>query len=165
MANGDSTKNHNIPGDQDSQKERLFDPTVTPLRFATHKANMATPNQNQDRRNVEQWQLDNTNAQHEEMISYIHHQQDEIDELKCRIARIDAVQDTVEGPAATEQEAVHSRSSPHKSISFLWLIFDLSILLSLVVGIFYLVKNPLFDDWNYLGYFLDLLDIDYPHFF
>ncbi|CEI67498.1 hypothetical protein FVEN_g5601 [Fusarium venenatum] len=164
MSNGGPT--HDIPNDQGSQKERLFDPTATPLRFATHKVNMATPNNNQDRRGVEQWQLDSTNAQHEEMVSHIHHQQEEIDDLKDRIARIDAVQeDTVEKPATTEQEIVRDRSSSYKILSFLWLIYKLLLLLAIILGILYLVKYHIYDDWNYVGYFLDLLDIDYPHFF
>ncbi|KAL6922353.1 hypothetical protein FSHL1_006315 [Fusarium sambucinum] len=163
MSNGGP--NHDIPNEQDSQKERFFDPTATPLRFATHKANMATPNNNQDRRGVEQWQLDNTNAQNEEMASHIHHQQEEIDDLKDRIARIGTVQDIVEKPATTEQEIVRDRSSSYKILSFLWLIYKLLLLLAIILGILYLVKYHIYDDWNYVGYFLDLLDIDYPHFF
>ncbi|RGP64703.1 hypothetical protein FSPOR_7793 [Fusarium sporotrichioides] len=163
MAGRDSSNNPDIPKDQDSQRESLFDP-ATPLRFAASKANKATNNNNQDRRTVEQWQLDNANAYVDEITAHLRHCQEEIYEIKDHIGRIDAVQDVAEKQDTTPEKAVRGRSLPRKIMSFFWFIFKVLFLLVVVIVLFYVIKYHVSDDWNYQGYFLDLLDIDYPRF-
>ncbi|GKU02780.1 hypothetical protein FLAG1_06637 [Fusarium langsethiae] len=137
MAGRDSTNNPNIPKDQDSQKERLFYP-ANPLRFAASKVNKATNNNNQDRRTVEQWQLDNANAYVDEITAHLRHCQEEIARIKNHIGRIDAVQDVAEKQATTPEKAVRGRSLPRKIMSFSWSLLSCfsmrSSIMSLMTG-------------------------------
>jgi hypothetical protein len=166
MANVKKTRDHTVPSDQDAPKnERLFDPT-TPLRFAARNPNMATTRStnDQDRRAVEQWQLDSTNAYVDEIASHLLSYQEEVfSVVKNHIDLIDAVQDAVgDRRVITKEKAVRGRSLARKIMGFFFLIVKAFLLLFvfmvLVLVVFYLYEN-------YEGDFFDLIDIDYSHYF
>lgn len=144
----------NTREERDLQRERIFDQT-RPIRFATPNTNIA------DRRPVEQWQLNETNTGIDAMASQLNHFRDEIAELRGQIGPNDAGHDAVESRPATDGKV----SLPQKAMRFFWRLFSLSALVLVIAMILYLVVYHVCDDWNFGGYLLDLLDIDYPHFF
>ncbi|RGP65989.1 hypothetical protein FLONG3_8977 [Fusarium longipes] len=163
-----SQNKRNNLNDQDSQKERLFDPK-TCLRFADRKPSMAgnNTNNNQDRRTVEQWQLDNTNAAINELASRLEHCEEEVATVgKNHIDLTDTVHDAVGNRAMTKAKTVQGRNFLWKLVSFFCLISKALLLLAaimlLVLVILYLYGNY---EGNFLNHFLDLVDIDFGNYF
>ncbi|KAF0644286.1 hypothetical protein FPSE5266_03407 [Fusarium pseudograminearum] len=153
-ARPNAKKERDLQRDRDLQRERIFDPTK-PIRFATPNTKIA------DRRPVEQWQLNETNTGINDMASQLRQFQDEIAEFRGQIGPNDTRHDAVESRPATDGKV----SLPQKAMRFFWRLFSLFALVLVIAMILYLVVYHVCDDWNFGGYLLDLLDIDYPHFF
>ncbi|EKJ76407.1 hypothetical protein FPSE_03406 [Fusarium pseudograminearum CS3096] len=153
-AHANAKKERDLQRDRDLQRERIFDQTK-PIRFATPNTKIA------DRRPVEQWQLEETNTGINDMASQLHHCQQQIAEVRDQIGPMDAGHDAVETRPATDGKV----SLPQKAMRFFWRLFSLFALVLVIAMILYLVVYHVCDDWNFGGYLLDLLDIDYPHFF